>query len=420
VIDIRRFCRRAKYDALSRSVCAADVLPKAHRQVQADVGYLDEDDREIVDSPLWPKAADGSSGLREKRLDMSPAPTTPSGSFSASRSGESTYRVRNALGTTAYGRAFEAQHIAQDRDVAVHYFTLDDDSEGTLARALPLAVAKCAQLSHPNVIAVQEHGRDERNGSYYLVTEPLEGVSLTDFLANEGQLSLTRALSITLQVGRALRAAHKLGIAHGALSPDNVRVIPSEQGDLVRVLGFGCTSFAPRPVASGDPYRAPEAQRDSPADARSDIYALGALVYRMLTGRSPAPVKGGVAEPPSITAYSEEPIPRDLEELVARCMDRNPEARLADIVPVMQQLRVIARSVNLSSFPEERASVRPTSLPPDAVSESDSSGSLWAEAQGYRGAMWILAGLLLALAAVWLVWEASTRSTSPTQHDVSH
>ncbi|MDB4988785.1 MAG: sps1E [Myxococcaceae bacterium] len=334
------------------------------------------------------------------------------------------YQLLEPMGATAYGRVFRARHIAQDRDVALHFFTLDDDSEGTLARALPLAVAKCAQLSHPNVIALAEHGRDERNGTYFLVTEPLEGVSLSDYLADLGSLPLPRALSITLQIGRALRAAHKLGIVHGALTPANVRVIssmsaePSESGEpaerveLVRVVGFGCTTFSPRGPAQGDPYQAPEYRRDVPADARCDVFAIGALIYRMLTGRAPAPIKGGVAEPPSIAAFSDEPIPRELDELVARCMDSNPEARLSDLVSLMRELRVVAQNANMTTVSEERPSVRsPVSLIPDAGgSESDSSGSLFGAEGSRRGAAWIVAGLLLALAAVWLVWEASTRS----------
>ncbi|MDB4976591.1 MAG: sps1E [Myxococcaceae bacterium] len=400
------------------------------------MAHPDEDDGDAEDSPLWPRAADGSSGLRGAGLTAGPLASSSSARPSgASELGSSPYRLLGPMGSTAYGRVFRARHSAQQRDVALHFFTLDDDSEGTLARALPLAVAKVAQLSHPNVIALEDHGRDERNGTYYLVTEALEGVSLSDYLADVGSLPLSRALSFTLQIGRALRAAHKLGIVHGALTPANVRVLSSEAnaaqagvdpqardpsdttepGELVRVVGFGCTTFSPRALSPGDPYQAPDQARDArdtQADARSDVFAVGALIYRMLTGRAPAPIKGGVAEPPSIAAFSEEPVPRELDELVARCMESDPDKRLSDLVSLMRELRVIARSVNMTSLIEERPSLRsPGSLPPElSASESDSSGSLFgAESSSRRGAMWVIAGLLLALAAVWLVWEASTR-----------
>ena len=390
------------------------------------MAYSNEDDGDADDSPLWPSAADGSSGLRGKDGSDSDAGSAPArdkvAPLSQARTRElggsvaSPYKLLGPVGSTAYGRVFRALHLAQDREVALHFFTLDDDSEGTLARALPLAVAKCAQLSHPNVIALEEHGRDERNGTYYLVTEPLEGVSLADHLADLGSLPLSRALSITLQIGRALRAAHKLGIVHGALTPANVRVIPTDepgQTELVRVVGFGCTTFSPRGPALGDPYQPPEYTRDAPADPRSDVYAIGGLIFRMLTGRAPAPAKGGVVELPSLAAFSDEPIPRELDELVARCMERDPEARLSDLVSLMRELRVVARGVNLLSVTDERPSLRhSSSLPPELMlADTDSSGSLFgAEVVSRRGAAWIVAGLLLALAAVWLVWEASTRA----------
>ena len=386
------------------------------------MAYSNEDDGDADDSPLWPSAADGSSGLRGKNGTEDDAPRDKPEPLSRSRtrelsgSGASPYKLLGPTGSTAYGRVFRALHIAQDREVALHFFTLDDDSEGTLARALPLAVAKCAQLSHPNVIALEEHGRDERNGTYYLVTEPLQGVSLADHLADLGSLPLSRALSITLQIGRALRAAHKLGIVHGALTPANVRVIATDepgQTELVRVVGFGCTTFSPRGPAQGDPYQPPEYTRDAPADPRSDVYAIGGLIFRMLTGRAPAPAKGGVVELPSLAAFSDEPIPRELDELVARCMERDPEARLSDLVSLMRELRVVARGVNLLSAADERPSVRhSSSLPPELMlADADSSGSLFgADVSSRRGVAWIVAGLLLALAAVWLVWEASTRA----------
>ena len=380
------------------------------------VASPDEDDADADDSPLWPSAADGSSGLRGADLQKS-RDNTPTGTRRSATAelGASPYRLLGPLGSSAYGRVFQARHATQDREVALHFFTLDDDSEGTRARALPLAVAKVAQLDHPNVIALEEHGRDERNGTYYLVTEALEGESLADHLADLGSLPLPRALAITLQIGRALRAAHQLGIVHGALTPANVRVLPNEldgAAELVRVVGFGCTTFSARAPAAGDPYRAPELTGQRPADARSDVYSIGALIYRMLSGRAPAPIKGGVAEPPSIAAYSDEPIPRELDELVARCMSMNPEARLPDLVTLMRELRVIARNANMTSLVDERPSLRsPATLPPDAsVSDSDSSGSLFGDGASRRGAAWIIAGLLLALAAVWVVWEASTRS----------
>jgi serine/threonine protein kinase len=390
------------------------------------VVFVKQDDQDADDSPLWPSAADGSSGLRDKRAVTSePAkrgdpsrghdPQTEAALESAPLGQDTApYQLLTPIGSTAYGRAFRARHTGQQREVALHFLTLEDDGEGTLARALPLAVAKCAQLSHPNVIALEEHGRTENDGAAYLVTEPLEGVSLEAQLHDAGVLSLSRALTITLQIGRALRAAHKLGIVHGALTPANVRLLRKDKGELVRVVGFGCTMLSPRPLlpAPGfsSPYLAPECVRGSSPDTRSDVFAVGALLFRMLTGRTPSlPVID--EEPPSVAAFSLEPIPRELDELVGRCLEADPERRLSDLVELMRDLRAVARSQHVADEGPTTGSdlsLAPPDVPP---AESDSSGSIFgAEATGRRGAAWIIAGLMLALAAVWLVWEASTRT----------
>lgn len=390
--------------------------------------FVKPDDQDADDSPLWPSSADGSSGLRDKRAvtperdrGSDPARRESQGpdSLEPAPLGQDTapYQLLTPIGSTAYGRAFRARHTGQQREVALHFLTLEDDGEGTLARALPLAVAKCAQLSHPNVIALEEHGRTEKDGLAYLVTEPLEGISLEAQLHDAGVLSLSRALTITLQIGRALRAAHKLGIVHGALTPANVRVLRKEGGELVRVVGFGCTMLSPRPqlpeAGFNSPYLAPECVRGASPDTRSDVFAVGALLFRMLTGRTPSlPVID--EEPPSVAAFSLEPIPRELDELVGRCLEADPERRLSDLVELMRDLRAVARNQHVAD--EGPSTVSDVSLaPPDVPpAESDSSGSIFgAEATGRRGAAWIIAGLMLALAAVWLVWEASTR-TRPT------
>ncbi len=436
---------------------------------------------DIERSALWPHAADGSSGLRERgaswpeeRLDVDAR-----GSARA-HVGERThgpYQLLTPIGTTAYGRAFRARHVAQDREVTLHFLAGAVDArrsareQSGLARAaqgrdLPLAVAKCAQLSHANVIAIEEYGQDE-DGAYYLVTEPLEGVSLADCLDDVCTLPLSRALSIAVQVGRALRVAHKLGIVHGALTPANVRLVMTDQGELARVVGFGSALLRDQDSESA---RSPE------PDVRSDVFAVGELLFRMLAGRPP-PVADGTV--PLLSAWSAKPVPRALDELVARCLEPRAEHRLADLVTLTRGLREIARRVDASLRSEvdargpgreahvdargpgrqpyvdargsshgARAEGRASSRAPrgdargpgreahvDArgplrelrgrapfasenapareygpASDSDPAGSANAEpAIRYSGIAWIVLGLLLALAAVWLVWHASGR-----------
>jgi serine/threonine protein kinase len=373
------------------------------------VTYGNEDDVEPPEegqapSALWPSAADGRSGMRGKS----------SGDLPASSRGPLPYRLLSPIGTTAYGRAYRALHLVQNRDVALHYLPLAPEGDSAHARELPLLVAKCAQLSHHNVVAVEEHGRDDASGgAHFVVTEPLEGVALAAVLEDMQTLPLARALTITLQIGRALRAAHKLGVVHGALTPASVRLVQSEQGERVRVVGFGALMLAPPSLRlpgtlDSRPYDAPECAHGAPADPCSDVFSIASLLFQMLTGAAPR-VRDDV---PRLSALSPEPVPRELEELVSRCLEPRPEARVADVVSFVRKLREIARSIDVTGAMEgRRSSISDSSLPPQELppAENETSGSLFGvESIGARqGAVWIVAGLLLALAAVWLLWRAS-------------
>lgn len=364
------------------------------------VNKPDDDERKAprVAAPLWPSAADGRSGMRGKDERDEP------------------YRLLEPLGATAYGDAFRAQHVGSGREVALHYLPSKDDLEGSLAAELPVAIAKCAQLSQPHVIAIESYGRDAASSLYYVVTEPLRGVSLATLLEEQGTLPLARALTIALQLGGALRAAHKLGIVHGALTPANVRIEAGEageKGEAVRVVGFGATLINPSLLrdrallGEAEDYDAPELARGAAPSARSDVYALASLLFHMLSGIAPR----GKEEAPRLAQSSVEPAPRALDELLAECLDPRPEQRTQDVVSMLRKLREIARAVGAAEGTLPAASdanTGPVELPP---ADGDSSGSLLGvDAHGARqGALWILTGLVLALAAVWLLWQA-TRS----------
>jgi serine/threonine protein kinase len=379
-------------------------MPRARDETQVHVPRVKDDDaasneaRTKQAAPArFPGAADDTwSGLRQREMtDGATLAESPPG-----------YQILTPVGQTAYGRAFRARHIEKGREVALHFLTIDEER----ARDLSLAVAKVAQLSQGNVIALEDHGRLPEEGSHYLVTEALDGTSLSDLLEDVQTLSLSRALTISSQVVRALRTAHKLGIVHGELSPANVRL--SKADDVARVVGFGCTAFrSPKVVAvtPPSPYAAPETQRGLSPDVRSDIFSVGCLVYRMLTGKPPKLTAG--EPPPSLAASSAEPVPRELDELVSSCLEAQPEARLGDTLPLTRKLREITRSHGdehaLAHDVATASSVPPAELPP----EGETSGSFFGgEGSGGRTSYgWIIIGLALALLAVWFLWNASVR-----------
>ena len=379
---------------------------------------------------LWSSPEDARSGVRSRHatdgdaeIDVGP-----------------TYALQAPMGETAYGRAYRALHVAQQREVALHLLDIIDERE---AGGLPLAVAKCAQLQHKYVVGLETYGRTREPGTYYLVTEPLAGVSLATQLADEGTFELSRALSLTLQILRALRAAHKLGIVHGALSPVNVRLVRGEHGEEARVVGFDCAAFQPASLAASEDartpraYEAPEGARGAAPDVHADVFSLGSLLFRMLSGEPPRVVQG--EPPPSLARTGAKFVPAALDALLARCLEPEPGARLVDTLVLTTRLREIAESIqgeqplpqrrDLPSEPagadgprddlddrEDLARGDDDSHDVDGGieddrDEDDGSG---VESSGTRGWPWILGGLALALAAVWLLWEASTRLRPPT------
>ncbi|MET0344541.1 MAG: serine/threonine-protein kinase [Polyangiales bacterium] len=328
------------------------------------------------------------------------------------------------MGETAYGQAYRAERVAavrdEDREVAIHVLPIDDERD---ARELPLAFAKVGRLSHPHVVGLEAVGRARPDGPYYLVTQPLKGESLATLLEDAGTFDLVRALLLARQIAQVLRVAHKLQVVHGALSPANVRLMSRED---VRVVGFGCAAFRPPPppgtraVRAPRPYEAPELTRGAVPDARADVFALGCLLFRMLTGRVPSVREG---EPsPSLRASGAPSVPDELEALVAGCLALDPAQRIADTVVLIGRLRAILNN-ELGVDPNEGRSGE-SLIPPDEPGElldeaeqdedpetiDPDENSIIMMSNNRIGVLWILGGLLLVLGALLLLWGANTRS----------
>jgi serine/threonine protein kinase len=203
-----------------------------------------------------------------------------------------------------------------------------------------------AGLSHANVLALHDVG--SQDGVDYAVFELLEGQTLRQRL-DSGPVPVSKAVDYGIQICQGLAAVHARGIVHRDLKPDNIFLTRS--GNL-KILDFGLAKLGPRGLDScaggshartpTEPgllvgtcgYMAPEQARGRPADARSDIFSVGAVLYEMLSGRrafagqTPADTLAALLtqDPPEISAISQ-PVPGALERLVRRCLERNPEER---------------------------------------------------------------------------------------------
>jgi serine/threonine protein kinase/Tol biopolymer transport system component len=257
------------------------------------------------------------------------------------------YEILSPLGAGGMGEVYRARDGKLDRDVAIKVLPshLSDDPEA-LARFEREAKAVAA-LSHPGILAVHDFGR--AGATAFVVMELLDGETLRQRLA-EGGLPARKAADYGLQVAHALAAAHASGIVHRDLKPDNIFVTRDGR---VKVLDFGLAkreTGAPVPDDTRSPtlapptepgtvmgtvgYMSPEQVRGRPVDARSDIFAFGAVLYEMLSGRR-AFQRDTAAEtmtailredPPALEAAVES-LPPALGRVVTHCLEKQREER---------------------------------------------------------------------------------------------
>ena len=207
------------------------------------------------------------------------------------------YKLLDPLGEGGMGVVYVAEHQTLGKRVALKVLRPELDDEEMSARFVAEARA-AAQIGHEHIVEVTDFGKSAAGRSFF-VMELLEGQSLAELLAAEGPLCMRRALKIAAQVASALAASHDAGIVHRDLKPDNVFLIcRGGDPDYVKVLDFGLA----KPLQAsqerlhrtktgstlGTPYyMAPEQWLSKPIDGRTDVYALGVLLYQMITGELP-------------------------------------------------------------------------------------------------------------------------------------
>ncbi len=254
------------------------------------------------------------------------------------------FRVVAKLGEGGMGAVFRAEQISLKRTVALKLLRPSLASSSQLIRRFNAEAQAVAQLNHPNTVGIYDFG--EHEGMLFIAMELIEGVSLRDVVAREAPLPPVRALMIAQQLAASLADAHAHGIVHRDLKPDNVML--QQRGktiDVVRVLDFGIAKLRDDAqggmTRAGDvmgtpQYIAPEQAKGEAIDGRTDIYALGCMLYEMLTGRLPFEGTSVMAllaahmtkpvEPPA-QRRPDLAIPPALDALVVAMMAKDPAAR---------------------------------------------------------------------------------------------
>ena len=305
------------------------------------------------------------------------------------------YFVRRLVGEGAMGRVYEGHHTGIGKRVAIKVPRLGERRKSELLARFKLEAQAASQIRHPNIADVTDCASTP-DGRFFFVMEYVDGVDLGHLVRRQGPLPIERSLIIAVQVCRAIEAAHKAGIIHRDLKPSNVMLLRDRDrdrddpnNDVVKVLDFGVAKFLRADVASlgtdlsraesavGTPkYMAPEQiERGNDIDFRVDIYALGGLIYFMLSGGH-APIEGETVENVWRKKVTEEAtplgkwrsdLPPTVDALVMRCLARDPGRRPVsmeilrkELLASIERLRhvsssVLARAPSSTSVVEERA-----------------------------------------------------------------
>ncbi len=257
------------------------------------------------------------------------------------------YEILAPLGAGGMGEVYRARDATLKRDVAIkvlpEYWSRDPER----LRRFEQEAQATAALNHPNIVSIFHVG--QYDGSPYIVTELLQGETLRDRL-RKGPMRLREVLDYGVELARGLAAAHDAGIVHRDLKPDNIWL--TKDGRL-KILDFGLAKLDPAKAASADGetvtvqpqshpghvvgtvgYMSPEQVRGQVADARSDIFAVGVVLYEMLTGNaafrkatSAETMSAILNEDPPAVSQLAPTVPPGLQRIVNRCLAKNPEQR---------------------------------------------------------------------------------------------
>jgi eukaryotic-like serine/threonine-protein kinase len=331
------------------------------------------------------------------------------------------YRILEKIGEGGMGAVYKAQDTHLDRLVAVKVLPAERTADPDRRQRFVQEAKAASSLNHPHIIVVHDIASDR--GHDFIVMEYVEGKTLDQLIGRRG-MKLNEALGLAVQVADGLARAHAAGIVHRDLKPTNIMVTPEGR---VKILDFGLAKLTEeRPAADFGPtltvgcperpqteegfimgtvdYMSPEQAEGKKVDSRSDVFSFGSVLYEMLTGSKTFHRESRMAtlaavlheEPKPITRLNEA-LPPEIEQVVARCLRKDPQRRwqnMSDLKVVLQDLKEDSESGKLRA-------------PQAAVSQPRKRPFVWA-------------GLgALAITAAILLWIFLPRKTGPPEFEIN-
>ena len=295
------------------------------------------------------------------------------------------YEVLEAVGSGPLLQAFRARDRALNRIVAVKTLRPALAGQPGLVERLRAGLATVLSLNHPNITRVYDVGEDEGDGLLFVAEEFVRGIDLKERIRRVAPFSLTAATDVAIALAEALEFAHARGVVHGDLRPQNVLIGPESQ---IKMTGFGLAGAQsllsdPDTLLRTIPYAAPDVSQGRTPTQSGDLYALGVVLFEMLTGDLPYPGDGPIqialrhAQDPVPTPRTLNPgVPRALEGIVQKALGKRAGERYASASGLLADLRAVRDALrygkSLSWSPQDRPSTpeAPASAPVDAAGAS--------------------------------------------------
>lgn len=340
-------------------------------------------------------------------IELGVAPPEP-GEIIAGR-----YRVVAPIGSGAMGSVYRAEHVQISKVMAIKLLHRDVEQDAESVARFHREAEAASRLNHPNTVHVFDFGRT-RSGSLYLVMEYVDGEDLSKIIEREGPMPFGRVASLIAQVAGSVADAHLAGIIHRDLKPENVVVARGREEEVAKVLDFGLAKLFEGTIEAqvtssgtivGTPYyMSPEQIQGQELDGRSDVYAIGAIMYECVVGKPPFEALNPVgvlsrhlSEEPAIpSTRSPLSVPAEADQIIMRCLEKDPERRYQSADELRKALLEYLATVG--DFDRRPAGVEPT---------LETKRSVW----------WLVALLVLVGSGV-AAWSFATRS--PSEREPNH
>ena len=256
------------------------------------------------------------------------------------------YEIIEKIGAGGMSDVYKALDHALGREVALKVLKQEFNEDSSFIAKFRQEAQAAAGLEHANIVNIYDVGNE--NGMYYIVMEYVEGITLKTYIAKKGRLAFNEVISIAIQVGRGIEAAHKKNIIHRDIKPQNIMI--SREGK-VKVTDFGIARAVTSNTVSADimgsvHYSSPEQARNGYVSFQSDIYSLGIVMYEMVTGRVPFDGDTTVnialqhlqseMTPPSVYADN---IPISLEKIIKKATMKNQDRRYQSMEDLLADLK---------------------------------------------------------------------------------